>query len=334
MIRGPKFRPEWEINAMAQSSATGRGRIRIAIVAIFACLAVAGPGAAEPHVRPATYERGAAVAGARSVRFDRRAPQVGDQLEQSLSIGLKLDTMVRQANEVLEQSKTALRRHQRRVVTTTHITDGMTDAVKVRYLEAGKQMAAGTGTGKLGEAVISPQPVQGKTYRCRRDGEALLIADADGKIPPLDEYEIVALNMESLGRPNPLAAFLAGRTVAVGERLALPNDVAEKLLGIGGELGTVTRFELTLADIQTIDGKTCALFQANIEAASSDSSQMRLAVDGPLVIQADTCRAVQAAFTGPIGMSETRGSLTATYQLTGTGNMSVEIASKYDDVAR
>jgi hypothetical protein len=308
--------------------------IRRELVAIVAFLAIARLSRAEPDVQPATYERGAAVAGVRSVQFDRRVPQVGDQLEQSLSIGLKLDTMVRQANEVLEQSKTALRRHQRRVVTTTHVTGGLTDAVTVRYVEAAKQMASGTSAGKLGEFATSPQPVQGKTYRCRRDGEALLITDTDGKIPPLDEYEIVALNMESLGRPNPLAAFLAGRTVAIGQRLALPNDVAEKLLGMGGELGSVTRFELTLTDIKTMDGTTCALFQANIEAASSDSSQMRLAVDGPLAIQADTCRAVHAAFTGPIGMSETRGSLTATYQLTGTGNMSVDIASKYDDVAR
>jgi hypothetical protein len=284
----------------------------------------------QPGVQSASYERTAP----QTVRFDRREPQVGDQLEQSLAVALELDTMVRQGNEVLEQSKTLLRRHQRRVVTTTHVADGMTVAVLARYAEAAKQVAAGTSGGKLGDASLTPQPVQGKTYRCRRDGEALLITDANGHVPPLDEYEIVALNMDTLGRPNPLAEFLAGRTLTVGERLALPLDVAEKLLGLGGEMGKVTRFELTLTDVTQIDGATCAKFHASIEAASSNSSQMRLAVEGPLAIQADTCRAVQAAFTGPIGMSETRGSLTATCQLSGTGNMTVKIASTYDDVAR
>ena len=79
---------------------------------------------------------------------------------------------------------------------------------------------------------------------------------------------------------------------------------------------------------------TCAEFRASIEAASNDSSQMRLVVEGPLVIQVDTCRAVAANFTGPIGMSETRGSLTATYQMAGTGNMTVSIASNYGDARR
>ena len=61
---------------------------------------------------------------------------------------------------------------------------------------------------------------------------------------------------------------------------------------------------------------------------------MRLAVEGPLAIEVDTCRAVDATFAGPIGMSETRGSLSATYQMTGTGKMTVHIASKYSDLAR
>ena len=166
-------------------------------------------------------------------------------------------------------------------MTTTHVAGGMTVAVMERYVEAAKEVANGKSDGQLGEAALTPQVVAGKTYRCRRDGDALLITDADGKIPPLAEYEIVAQNMETLGRPNPLAEFLVGRTVAVGERLALPNEVAEKLLGLGGEMGQVTRFELTLQEIKSIDGATCAAFQASIEAASNDSSQLRLAVDGP-----------------------------------------------------
>ena len=140
--------------------------------------------------------------------------------------------------------------------------------------------------------------------------------------------------MESLGRPNPLADFLAGQSVAVGQRITLPNEVAEKLMGLGGELGKVTRFELTLQQIAAIHGRTCAVFQSSIEAESIDSSQMRLSVDGPLAIEVNTCRAVEAKFAGPIGMSETRGSLSATYQMTGTGKMDVTIASKYSDVGR
>jgi len=274
------------------------------------------------------------VASGERVRFGRREPQVGDQLEQNLSMTLQLDTMVRQNAQILEQSKTALRRHQRRLVTTTHVHQGMAVAVLVRYAEAAKEIATGTAAGELGDAKPTAQPVQGKAYRVCRDGEVLRITDERGTIPPLDEYEIVALNMESLGRPNPLADFLAGQTLTVGQRIALPNEVAEKIMGFGDEMGKVTRFELTLQDLSTINDAMCAMFQASIDASSNDSSQMRLVVEGPLAIEVDTCRAVEADFSGPIGMAETQGSLSATYQMSGTGKMLVRIASKYSDLER
>lgn len=316
----------------------GRILTRLATCASIALLLLVGQCGAQPAdapaVEPASYDRAAPAAAGQRVGFGRREPQVGDQLEQNLLVTLRLDTMVRQNSQVLEQAKTVLRRQQRRVVTTTHVNQGRAVAVLVRYVEATKEIASGDADGKLGETTLAAQPVQGKAYRVRRDGEALRITDDAGAVPPLDEYEIVALNMESLGRPNPLADFLAGQTLTVGQRIALPNEVAEKLMGLGGEMGQVTRFELTLLNVAKINGRDCAVFQATIEAASIDSSQMRLAVEGSLAIEIDTCRAIDADFSGPIGMSETRGSLTETYQMTGTGKMAVRISSKYSDFER
>ena len=110
--------------------------------------------------------------------------------------------------------------------------------------------------------------------------------------------------------------------------------MAERLLGIGDPLGQVDQFVLTLEDVRPIGGAEIVVFKANVSAASSDSSQMRLELAGPLVVQVDTCLAVQADLIGPIGMVETRGSLDHTYQMAGTGRMTVRIASTYHDVAR
>jgi hypothetical protein len=309
--------------------------------ALVSMLSVAGLAPAQaPHrgaTMPASYERATTPDesnAASSVQFDRRMPQVGDQTEQTLDVSMQFDTVVRQGQEIFNRGKMSIKRHQRRQMTTTDVDAGMTLAVLVRYLQATKETAAGPTLEDLQSAEALPQPVQGKAYRCRREGEKLHVADEAGSIPPLDEYEVVAANMESLGRANPLAQYLAGRTVAVGDELVLPNDVAEKLLGLGEELGQVTRFALKLEDIRTIDGMRCAAFRASVDAASTDSTQMRLQVEGPLVVQVDTCRAVQACFSGPVGMSETRGSLTATYQMTATGRMHVDIASTYRDAAR
>lgn len=303
------------------------------IVALAAQLLV-GPEAVA-QVAPAAYTSApTAVVGGQTVQFSRRAPEVGDQLQQDLSVALDLNTMVRQDQQILEKSKTALRREQTRVVTTTHVRDGMTMAVSVRYAAATRQLATAPADGEFGTPERKPQPVEGKVYRVARDGEALVITAEDGSVPPLDEYEIIALNMESLGRRNPLADFLAGKTLTVGQQISMPAEVAEKLMGLGGELGQVTRFDLKLNSVSMIGNRKCAMFQSSIEAVSNDSSQMRLAVEGPLAIEIDTCRAVNATFAGPIGMSETRGSLSATYQLTGTGRMTIRIATQYADLAR
>jgi hypothetical protein len=311
-----------------------RTRLNVCVAAL-TLNAVAVSYADAQSIAPASYDRVANVAAdAPTVQFSRRAPQVGDQLQQVLSVGLNLNTMVRQDQQVLEKSKTSIRREQTRVVTATHVHDGVTMAVSVRYAAATRELATGPADGEFGDPQRKPQPVEGKVYRVARDGEALVITAEDGSVPPLDEYEIIALNMESLGRPNPLADFLAGKTLAIGQQISLPAEVAEKLMGLGGELGEVTRFDLTLKSVATVGERKCAVFQSNIEAVSNDSSQMRLAVEGPLAIEIDTCRTVDATFAGPIGMSETRGSLSATYQLTGTGRMSIHIATKYADLAR
>ena len=269
------------------------------------------------------------------MQFDRRAPLVGDQLEQNLSVGLNLDTMVRQNQQVLEKSKTALRREQRRIVTTTHVQNGTPVAVMVRYAEATKEIAAGTTAGKLGESKLAAQPVRGKAYRVRRDGEALLITDETGQ--PCRRSTSTRSSRSTWSRsagPTRWPISSPARRSPSASSISLPNEVAEKLMGLGGELGKVTRFDLTLEKVATIDDRKCAVFQSSIEAASNDSSQMRLAVEGPLAIEIDTCRAVEATFAGPIGMSETRGSLSATYQMTGTGKMTIHIASKYSDLQR
>ena len=243
---------------------------------------------------------------------------------------------MRQGDKVVEQAETQTHRQQRRLVTTTEIDGGATVAALVRYPEAMQHVLTAQDATELRKltAPADPQPVQGKVYRCRRNGEKLQVTDAEGNIPPLDEFMIVSQNMDALGRPNPLADFLGGHTVRVGDKLSLPHEVAERLLGLGDDLGQVSRFELVLTDVKTVGGAECGVFSASIDAASTNASQMRMQVDGSLAIQASTCRAIEAQLAGPLGMSETRGSLGEKYQITGTGHISAKIATIYRDAVR
>jgi hypothetical protein len=278
--------------------------------------------------------------GRQRVTFSKRPARVGDEVEQTLSVEMRMATTLRQGNQVGEKSRTTARNSQRRVVTTTAIQSDRAVAVRVRYLEANRQLSATESAQSpepAGDASEVVQPVAGKTYLCRRqlgeDGK-LEITDAAGQIPPTDEYEIVAQHMEMVGRRNPLADFLTGRSMAVGQTVDLPKDIASKLFNLGDQYGEVSQFTLRLENLEMRDGVLSAVFAAHIEATSNNSSQMRLEVDGQLVVEAQTCRALKVDLAGPIAMSETRGSYSTSYQMIGTGQLRTRITSVYRDAAR
>jgi hypothetical protein len=303
--------------------------------------------AADGPVKQAAFDRPAASdAQQQTVRFGRQPVRIGDETEQTIALEMRLMLVMRRANELIGKNQTTVRTSQRRVMATTAIEAGRTTAVTVRYPEATKQVigapdagdpAAPNAADASAQSPPLPQPVQGKTYHCLREpGEngKLIVTDEAGNRPPTEEFEIVAQQMEMVGRPNPFAQFLAGRSIAVGEKLELPKDLAKQIFNLGDKFGEVTRFTLTLQKLQLEGGANCAVFLASVDAASSNASQMRLQVEGPLVVQVDSCRAVRIGLVGPIGMSETRGSYSTAYHVIGTGRLQMTIASAFREAQR
>jgi hypothetical protein len=325
---------------------------RLAIhLSMLALLGLGMPAVADEPVQQTAFNRPAPVGmQPQSVRFGRQPTRIGDQIEQTVAIEMRMALTMRRGNELLGKNQSTVRTNQRRIVTTTAIDAGRTMAVTVQYAEATRQVVAADaptapsqpdgateGAGAIAQYQPVPQPVQGKTYLCHREqGEngKLIVTDEAGNRPPTEEYDIVAQQMEMVGRPNPLAQFLVGRTIAVGETVELPKNLASQIFNLGDKFGEVTRFTLTLQKVQAEDGASYAVFLANVEAASNNASQMRLQVEGPLAVQVDTCRVTRINLEGPIGMSETRGSYSTAHQVIGTGHLETNIASAYREARR
>jgi hypothetical protein len=310
--------------------------VATALVTFLNCLATVGQQLPDSPVRQAAFSRPASDAAPQNIRFSRQTTRVGDEIEQNLGLELRMTMTMRQGNEMIGTDHTTVRTNQKRVLTTTEVADGRTVAVRLQYPVATKQELIVEGNGPE-QPTLAAQPVQGKTYICRRDsGEngELVVTDEAGNRPPMDEYETVTQQMQMVGRPNPLAQFLAGRTITVGEKVELPSAVASQIFNLGEKIGRVSRFTLTLKKIQTDGGVTSAVFQADVEAVANAARQMRLEVEGPLVVDVATCRAKQISLVGPIGMSETRGSYSTAYQVIGTGKLQMSIASTYRDAKR
>ena len=310
--------------------------IATALVMILTVSTAAGQQQPDSQVEQAAFTRPASGDAAQKVSFSRQATRVGDEIEQNLGLELRMTMTMRQANEMVGKSQTTVRTNQKRVLTTTEVDHGRIVAVRLQYPVATKHESIVEGT-EINEPTLSPQPVQGKTYICRRDsGEngEMVVTDEAGNRPPTDEYEIVAQQMQMVGRPNPLAQYLDGRTITVGEKVELPAAVASQVFNLGDKFGKVSRFTLMLKKVQTEDDVKCAMFQANVEAFANAATQMRLEVEGPLVVDVATCRAQKISLGGPIGMSETRGSYSTAYQVIGTGKLQMSVASIYRDTKR
>ena len=254
-----------------------------------------------------------------SVTFSKISTKPGEQLDQTLTVESDLKIRKRQAQAILEEEQRKSGRHQHRLVTVRTIENERVTEADAHFLASEESYQANKAN----------DPVVGKTYRCKIEDDKLTILTDSGEIPPIAEYRVVARAMETLGKPNPLASYLVGKQVSVGETLNLPSKIAQEAFGLDKKLGQVEKFTLKLQSIESTGENSFANFNARIEATGSGSTQMRLFLDGKVSIHVASSRIVYANLSGPIGMLESRGSYGNNYLVDGTGKMHLQISSKY-----
>lgn len=262
------------------------------------------------------------LAFAESATFGRRQSVVGDAVEQTVQLTMKLDTTSRQGAQIIEQDSSEVERTQRRRVTASSTREGRVVGAAVRFFEA-------TSTHN-GESTTDP--VAGKTYHCERgEDDKLTVLTEKGTMPTMEEYTLVVRAMETLGTASPLAEFLAGKTIEVGEEIELPAELAQRALGFDKQFGKVNLFTLKLKELRVVEGLRVARFAATIEATGGGTGQMGLIVEGAFEIEEPTCRMVSADLTGPIALSGQQGVGVTAHQVDSRGRMRMQLAARYRD---
>lgn len=257
----------------------------------------------------------------KKVQFSKRATAQGDRVDHAVRVALNLHSTVRQGGEVVQEASTTLDRNQQRTIIAEEVLDGKTVAARVRFQRSERT---------IDESAPESHPIVGHTYYCRRVAdEPLQIRRDDGSLPSLEEHRLVSESMESLGRSNPLADFFAGRRIEVGERLELPEEVGEALLGNGPTLGKVSRFVLTLREVVDRHGEQVARFDALVEAQGADRTQMRMELTGTLELEVDTCRTRLLDLSGPLGMATTIGSYSQEQTTFVRGKLNLKMTADY-----
>lgn len=258
--------------------------------------------------------------------FAFRAPAAGRETVQDVTFSLQLKSTTVQRGATVEEVETKLTRRQTRLTTVLATDEDRVTKARVLYRVA-EQEADGKRGGKAIPAARTAHAVSGKTYIVARakPADALSIADDKGQEPPPEERDLVAANMDAIGRDNVLGKLLDRRTIRVGQTVEVPRDAVGALLGLDRAMGEVARFDLTLARVARRGDALCGEFDTRIELAPVDAGGQATRFRGRMVVEIDTCRLVEADLAGPVSLVENHSLATSAYQVFSAGVLSMRM---------
>ena len=251
--------------------------------------------------------------------FQHKSPVVGEQWTNKVQFDMSLKTKYRYPGQETQQTISQDQQHQVRELTVLTVQPDYSTQVKVFFKKASRQ----TRTADQKDTEWLPQPVNGKTYVVRRAENELIVINQHGQVPPDNELTIVKQSMQSIGRPNPLAQFLTGRTIAIGETVQLPAELASSFLGSTQATSQSKAVPMKLVNIRDIDGVSCGIFAAKIHNISQNGPRTSTHMTGHLAVQLNTCRTIYVSFRGPVTMRQTRMVANQEYTVEATGSLAV-----------
>lgn len=290
------------------------------------------------------------IAGAaEQYKFTYKPLDVGDQASESSEFALDLKTTVAQGHEVINVAAQKADRNERIVAERLPVAKGQTAKARIKY-ESSEQVT----TDRTGAAHGAERPVAGKTYIATREGDALVIADEQGAAPPEEEFKIVSRAADGLGRPNPIGEMLNGKTVAIGERISLPQEYCRQMLSGWDETLADAPIEVMLMGTQRIDGKQCAVFHTVPEGliqksnvvrtsatSSSDGPELKMppppaatAIQGKFLVEFDTCRLAVIELDGPVNRVEVKGRTGREFEVRRKGKLHVAVHTTHSRAER
>lgn len=261
------------------------------------------------------------------VRFRQSPAAVGDQVTQTLSVDLGLTTKITQSGQTAHESSNRMRREQQRTIEVTEVAEGRATKAKATFKVSRRQ----TPESSKPEELVT-QPIEGKSYLMARDGDRVVVTDLAGGTPPEEEAKLVAESLENVGKPNPFAELLVNRPMTVGQRVLVPRDVVQSLLGFEGPIGTVHRFELTLLRVEPATAERpspVGVFQAAIEVKPNDESPLSIALTGEMSVETETCRLTEVKMVGPVQLSSIERTAGGIFQFSAGGELNLAIRSDY-----
>ena len=263
------------------------------------------------------------LSSGQELQFSRRPIQVNDVAKQVVQCDLDAVRVIRQQNQLVDNSKQQLQRKQDRMLRILAVVAGKPTRARIDYGQSSTRIK-----GVDDEAAEVTQPVAGNTYYAALRGEQLLLSDSQGNKPTAEEEKILKLHLATFGKPNPLAKFLDGKCIRVGQSFEVPDEVARELLGLTGNSGKTGKLTLKLVGVQEAKRRNYGVFETLLRTSSRETS-MTLLMKGQLVIEAATCRTKSIVLQGPVAISETRGPAQGRFVVSTNGTLKVSVETVF-----
>jgi hypothetical protein len=282
---------------------------------------------AKPAFAQSTSAPASAASKPQLVRFRQTPAAVGDHVTQTLNVDLGLATKITQSGQTAHESTNRMRREQQRTIEVVEVAEGRVTKARASFVVSRRQ----TPESSQPEELLT-QPIEGKKYVMIRDGDRIVVTDEAGHEPPEEESRLVAESLENVGKPNPFATLLVDRPLAIGQRVLVPRDVVQSLLGFEGPIGTVHKFELTLLRVEppTSERRSpIGVFQAAIEVKPNDDSPLSISLAGEMSVETETCRLTEVNMVGPVQLSSIERTAGGIFQFSAGGELNLAIRSDY-----
>lgn len=206
---------------------------------------------------------------AQSVTFTAHPVAKGVSVERIDSLGMALDVTMDGSDEVLmTQTNTEFRHY------TLTVLEADERRLNKARLDVHKAWEIGMA---LGGAQFD-LAIQGKSYLLTFSDTGLFVEYADGTPTPDAEGNLVR-NLAGNREEGALRPILEGRTMEIGDTLALKDELLQSFLAVFGNKNMRMReATLKLTDIRMVQNMRCAVFEMHIILAG-DQSAVEMEVD-------------------------------------------------------
>jgi hypothetical protein len=206
---------------------------------------------------------------AQSVTFSAHPMAAGVSVERTDSLGMSLDVSMDGSDEVLMTQSNIEFRHY-----TLTILEADEQRMNKARLDVHKAWEKGMA---LGGAQFD-LAIQGKSYLLAFSDTGLFVEYADGTPAPDAERDIVR-NLAGNREEGALRPILEGRTMNIGDTLALKDELLESFLAVFGSRNMKMReATLKLTDVRMVQNMRCAVFDIRIKL-TGDQSQVEMELD-------------------------------------------------------